>query len=140
MILSDEDYMKVMECMPVVCVDAVVVNNKNEYLLVKRKNDPLKGEFWVPGGRLFKGEKAAEAIVRKMREELGIEVKVEKNLGYFEEFFDKTAQNIKTGFHAISLVFLVKPMSGDIKLDSQSSDWGWFKELPPLLDSYGIVI
>jgi hypothetical protein len=30
-------------------------------------------------------------------------------------------------------VYLVKPLSYDIKLDGQATDWGWFKELPEKL-------
>ncbi len=34
------------------------------------------------------------------------------------------------GLHTMSIVHLVKPLSYDIKLDDQATDWGWFKELP----------
>ena len=133
MMLSDEDYKKVMETMPVVCIDCVVRNDKGEYLLVKRKNEPLQGEYWVPGGRLLRNERLEQAVHRKMREEIGIEVEIVESLGFFEEFFDKTAQNAEGGFHAISFLWLVRPLGPGISLDGQSSDWGWFRELPARL-------
>jgi hypothetical protein len=37
------------------------------------------------------------------------------------------------GLHTISIVHLVKPLSYDIKLDDQATDWGWSKELPEKL-------
>ena len=136
MILSDAEYIKVMESMPVVCIDCLVRNRDGKFLLVKRENEPLKGEFWVPGGRLLKGERLEDAVHRKMREELGIEIKVIKNLGFFEEFFVKTAQKVKNGFHAISFLYLVEPLSNDITLDKQSSEWGWFVDVPARLKKY----
>ncbi|WP_051360666.1 NUDIX domain-containing protein [Desulfuromonas sp. TF] len=136
MILPEADYKKVMESMPVVCIDCLVQNDQGEFLLVKRNNEPLKNEFWLPGGRLFKHERLHDAVQRKMREELGIDVRVVRNLGFFEEFFDKTAQNAAGGFHAISFLYLVKPLGSEIQLDRQSSDWGWFRELPERLREY----
>ena len=136
MTLSDSDYKKIMESMPVVCIDCLVRNDEGKFLLVKRKNEPLKGEYWVPGGRLLKHERLETAVHRKMREELGIDVKIIKNLGFFEEFFDKTAQNVTGGFHAISFLYLVEPLENDIKLDGQSSDWGWFDDIPIKLKEF----
>ena len=54
MTLPHEEYKKVLSAIPIVCVDCLVVNENEEYLLVKRANPPLKGEYWVPGGRLYK--------------------------------------------------------------------------------------
>lgn len=136
MILSDAEYKRVMETMPVVCVDCLVRNGKGEFLLVRRRNEPLKGEFWVPGGRLLRGERLEDAVRRKMREEIGVEVEIAGSLGFFEEFFDRTAQDAEGGFHAVSFLYLVRPLSEDIRLDEQSSDWGWFTDIPARLKEY----
>ena len=45
MFLEQKLYKKIMESMPIVCVDALIINEKKEYLLVKRKNEPLKNKF-----------------------------------------------------------------------------------------------
>lgn len=139
MLLSQEDYIRVMESMPVVCVDCLVRNEKRQFLLVRRLNEPLQGEFWMPGGRLWKNERLHAAVHRKMREEIGVDVDILENIGYFEEFFDRTAQNAKGGFHAISFVFLVRPLSSDIRLDPQSGEWGWFDDIPARLKAYKSV-
>ncbi len=122
--------------MPVVCVDCLVVNERDEYLLVKRKNEPLKGEFWVPGGRLYKHERLVDAVHRKMREEIGVDVDIIKSVGFFEEFFENSREGAEGGVHLISIVFKVKPRTYDIRLDNQSGEWGWFKELPPRFGQY----
>jgi colanic acid biosynthesis protein WcaH len=136
LILSDIDYKKIMESMPVVCIDCLVQNAAGEFLLIKRKNEPLKGEFWVPGGRLLRNERLEDAVHRKMFEELGVDVEIVKNLGFYEEFFDKTAQNAEGGFHAVSFLYLVRPLTNNITLDDQSDEWGWFKNFPQSLRTY----
>jgi colanic acid biosynthesis protein WcaH len=137
--LSLVEYKWVMETMPVVCVDGLIVNERRQFLLVRRLNAPLKGEFWLPGGRLHKGEKLRDGIRRKMREELGAEVEVIRDLGHFEEFFHDTAQDVPGGFHAISVVFQLRLDSQEINLDEQSGEWAWFAELPPRLAGYNLI-
>lgn len=125
--------------MPIVCVDCLVVNERGEFLLVKRGNEPLIGEYWVPGGRVRKGERLVDAVHRKMREEIGVDVDILENVGFFEEFYEKTSENAEGGVHSISFVYLVKPKNHNIKLDTQSSAWGWFKEMPEKLRTYATI-
>lgn len=138
--LPVDEYRRILRAVPIVCVDCLVANGEGQYLLVKRRNEPMKGEYWVPGGRVHKNEKLADAVHRKMREEIGIEVIIIKNLGFFEEFFERTAEEVEGGTHVISFVYLVKPKSFDIHLDDQSSEWGWFSRAPPRLRQYPNVM
>lgn len=137
MIVSDEEYRRILSVMPVVCIDCLVVNEQGEYLLVKRQNEPLKGQYWVPGGRLHKNERLTDAVHRKMRQEIGVDVNIIKNVGFFEEFFPISREGADGGAHMISIIFKVTPRSYDIRLDDQSGEWGWFKELPPRFGQYG---
>jgi 8-oxo-dGTP diphosphatase len=68
---------------PEVAVGAVVTRN-GELLLVRRGHDPAAGEWSVPGGRVHLGEELHEAVVRETREETGVEVVVERFLGWLE--------------------------------------------------------
>lgn len=129
--IPTKDYKMILENMPIVCVDGVIINEDNEYLLVRRINEPMKNVFWIPGGRLLKNETLEEGIRRKMKQELDIYVKVEKLLGFFEEFFERSSNEISSGLHVISFVFLLAIHNqSDIKLDDQSSEWKWSKKLP----------
>ena len=124
-----ESYKKIVDVMPILCVDAVIVY-KGNFLLVKRKNQPLKGRWWVPGGRVLKGETMEKAVKRKIREEVGIDIKVLTPLGYYEVFHKENDFGLKSGIHELSIVFLATPLSLDIKLDHQSSAWRFSKSLP----------
>ena len=128
-----EEYKNIVNQMPIVCIDAIIINQKNQYLLVRRKNEPLKGEYWVPGGRLLKNETLHDAVKRKVQQELNIKSHVIMPVGVYEDFFDKDPFNTKTGLHTVSIVFLMIAEGDDIVLDDQSDEWGWFPELPERL-------
>lgn len=124
--IDKRTYAKIVNLMPIICVD-LCVKHGNEYLLVLRKNEPLKMEWWVPGGRLMKGEKIVDAISRKLEQELGLRIvnlvgSIEF-MGIYEEVFDKSPYNCP--IHTVSAVFLVDhwSLSGDVKLDDQSIDY-----------------
>lgn len=133
------EYRRFLSTMPILCVDCLVVNGRGQFLLVKRKNEPLLGEYWMPGGRVYKGERLVEAVQRKMREEIGVDVDIVENVGFFEFFHQKTREKAEGGVHSISFVYLVRPKSRNIRLDTQSSAWGWFKEIPAQLCRYTTI-
>src|SRR6201996_9040981 len=58
---------------PIVGVGAVVIDG-TKVLLVRRANEPLKGEWSLPGGALEVGETLQQGIVREVLEETGITV------------------------------------------------------------------
>jgi mutator protein MutT len=55
-------------------VVAVIFNSNGELLLTRRKNNPAKGFFDLPGGFVNIGETAENAVVREVKEELNIDV------------------------------------------------------------------
>lgn len=140
MILPAEEYRRVLETVPILCVDGVIVNPEGQVLLVKRRNAPLRDRWWVPGGRVLKGETLVEAFHRKMRQELGIEVRILEPIGYYEERHADDPRGGPDGVHAVSVVFRAEPLSLDVRLDEQSADWGFFDRLPdelPALQPFG---
>jgi len=124
------EYRAILELVPVLCVDGLIVNRRGQFLLVKRKNEPFRDQWWVPGGRVLKGETLERAFRRKMKEELGIAVKVVAPVGYYEGRHARGPGKVRGGVHAVSVVFWAVPRSLRIRLDSQSSAWGFFDRLP----------
>ena len=58
---------------PIVGVGAVVIDGPR-VLLVRRGQEPLKGEWSLPGGALELGETLQQGVVREVLEETGLEV------------------------------------------------------------------
>jgi colanic acid biosynthesis protein WcaH len=58
---------------PLVSVD-LVVRHDGGAVLGRRQNEPAKGEWFVPGGRVHKDERLTDAVHRVARTELGSDV------------------------------------------------------------------
>ena len=127
-----DKYREIVDLMPIQCVDAVVIKD-GRYLLVKRDNEPLKGVFMTPGGRVLKGEKLVDAVKRKVREETGLEVKPISVVGFYEDFYEKNELGLDL-VHTTSIVFACSYIGGEVRLDNQSSDYVWADSLPKELN------
>lgn len=134
--IPDNEYKKILEAMPVCCVDLVVRRN-NKVLLVFRANEPAKDKWWLPGGRVYKRERLEDAAARKVREEAGLKVRVVRKIGAYETIFDKGPfDGLKTGVHNINVCFVAEAANGDVKLDKTSSKCRWVDRIEKDLDPY----
>ena len=66
------------------CVGAVVRDPDGRLLLVQRANEPGRGLWSIPGGRVEPGEAAQDAVVREVAEETGLPVVVSGLAGVVE--------------------------------------------------------
>ena len=65
----------------VACVGAVVLDPGGRLLLIRRGNEPGRGLWSVPGGRVEPGESVAAAVEREVREETGLVVRAGAEVG-----------------------------------------------------------
>lgn len=72
---------------PEVCVGAVTLDAER-LLLVRRGHGPAAGEWSVPGGRVERGETLAEAVLREVAEETGLEGMCDELIGWVERIDD----------------------------------------------------
>jgi 8-oxo-dGTP diphosphatase len=68
----------------IACVGAVVRDRDGRLLLVQRANEPGRGLWSIPGGRVEPGESAQDAVVREVAEETGLPVVVSGLAGVVE--------------------------------------------------------
>ena len=63
------------------CVGAIVHDRARRLLLIRRGQDPGRGLWSVPGGRVEPGETAAGAVEREVLEETGLRVRAGRTVG-----------------------------------------------------------
>lgn len=102
---------------PAVCVGVVVVD-ADDLLLVRRGHNPAAGTWSVPGGRVEAGETLAEAVVRELAEETGLEGVCGELLGW-SELVDEEDPVVILDFHA-TLLERAEPVAGD---DATEARW-----------------
>lgn len=122
-------YRKISSRVPIICVDMIVTDERGRYLLVRRKNHPLRGQWWVVGGRVLLGEHPEDAAHRKVFEEVGRHAVGVRFAGYLSDTFERNRFE-RCECHTISVVFKCAIEYGAIKLDSQSSNYKWADALP----------
>ncbi|MBU6500529.1 MAG: NUDIX domain-containing protein [Patescibacteria group bacterium] len=120
-------YRKIVGVMPIPCVDAVIVRGK-KFLLGKRINKPAKGQWFVIGGRVLKGESLEAAVRRHVQTETGISgVKVKKFLIAAPTMFKNSAQGPSS--HTINSVFLVELSEKKLLLNNENEKLKWFSRI-----------
>ena len=68
---------------PELCVGAIAVD-EGRLLLVRRGRGQAAGAWSVPGGRVEAGETLAEAVLRELAEETGLEGVCDELVGWVE--------------------------------------------------------
>lgn len=74
--LTNNEFKEVIKLTPLVAIDMIFEYN-NKILLGERKNEPAKGYYFIPGGRILKNETLDEAFNRLSFIELGIKLNKE---------------------------------------------------------------
>ena len=105
-------------------VVAGIIINQNKILIGKRKDKDIGGGKWeFPGGKIEVGETNSEALERELYEELGISVKIGKELMNYEHMF-------KTTIYNISFIEIID-YDGEIRNNAHSEiKWVKFSNLP----------
>jgi 8-oxo-dGTP diphosphatase len=105
---------------PFITTDCVIFDGDARVLLIRRKNEPFKGDYALPGGFIDIGETTEAACRREVREEAGLELGRLTLVGVYSD-----PKRDPRG-HAVSVVYMTRfadapePNAGD---DAEHAEW-----------------
>ena len=117
-----------------VAVDAIVFGYSKEegvsILLIKRKYDPFKGSWAIPGGFVLDNESLEAAVARELEEETGVKI------NYLEQLytFGNLSRDPRGRVVSVAYFGLVRPNAFKIVASTDAAEVEWFNidELPIL--------
>lgn len=130
--LSDNEFLNIVEATPLISLDLVVRDAKQNVLLGYRENRPAQNFWFVPGGRVRKNERLDMAFGRLCQLELNLSFARSKAqfLGAYEHFYlDNFAGAEGSGTHYVVMAYEIQLASGQTcSLDDQHSKQRWWTE------------
>ncbi|MDN0084253.1 GDP-mannose mannosyl hydrolase [Crenobacter sp. SG2305] len=118
-LLNFDAFLDVVRDAPLISIDLIVENLASEVLLGLRRNQPAAGYWFVPGGRVHKGETLDAAFHRICHTELGRELERSSACfaGEWEHFYPDNAGGVPGfGTHYVVLAYRVKIETADLTL------------------------
>jgi 8-oxo-dGTP diphosphatase len=114
---------------PIAGVGAVIVrenpdqDGQKQVLLIRRAQEPLKGEWSLPGGAVELGETLETAICREVLEETGLVVETVEIV----KAFDRISRDPKGGirYHYVLIDFLCRVVGGSLACASDALEARW---------------
>ncbi|MXR50431.1 NUDIX domain-containing protein [Halovenus sp. WSH3] len=128
--IPDHEWETIVRRMPIVSVD-LLVRYDGGLVFGKRTNEPAKGEWFIPGGRVSKGETRQEAVHRVAEDELGISVEIVESLGAFEHFYDTADVEGVESKHYLANGYVVDLQDGNPGTDDDQHDAVEVFQSPP---------
>jgi colanic acid biosynthesis protein WcaH len=129
---DDDEFAQIVRLAPLVSIDLIIRDAKQKVLVALRTNQPAKGLYFVPGGRIRKDETIENAFTRILENETGCRASFADSrfLGVFQHFYPTNRHEFSGyGTHYIVLAYEVRFDSRPtIALDTQHSTHRWMDE------------
>jgi mutator protein MutT len=107
---------------PVVGVGAIIVCN-GKILLEKRKSEPGRGKWSIPGGLVELGESTEQAVIREVKEETGLDVENPELIDVVNNII--LDANGKIEYHFVIVDYFVKLRGGELKAADDAEELKW---------------
>ena len=133
--ISNDEWETIVSNVPIVSID-LLVRHDGGLLLGKRTNEPAKGYWFVPGGRVLKGETRREAVHRVAEEELNIAVEIVESLGAFEHRYESSDVAGVDSKHYLANGYVVDVVDGTPNPDDQHDEFRVFRSPPEPCHEY----
>jgi 8-oxo-dGTP diphosphatase len=113
-----------------------IVHREGKVVLIRRRNDPFKGSYALPGGFVNYGESLENCVVREVHEETGLRVQIVRLLGVY------SAPGRDPRGHFVTAVYELRPTSGTLRAgdDASSAEWVPLDGLPEMAFDHGAIL
>lgn len=108
---------------------AVAVRREDRLLLTRRRYEPRRGRWVLPGGVIELGESVTQAARREIREECGIEIEIQRVIAVEDRIFHDPAGRVQ--YHYILIILLGEHRGGTLvpASDVDAAEWVGEEEL-----------
>ncbi|HEX6495523.1 MAG TPA: NUDIX hydrolase [Acidobacteriaceae bacterium] len=110
---------------PIAGVGAVVLDGDGRVLLVRRGQQPLLGEWSLPGGALELGERLEDGVRREVQEETGLDVEPEEIVAVFDHISHAGDDQARVRFHYVLVDYRCSLRSGTLASATDATDARW---------------
>lgn len=107
---------------PVVGVGAVIICNA-KILLEKRKSEPGRGKWSIPGGLVELGESIEQTVIREVNEETGLKVEKPELIDVVD--YITLDENSRIKYHFVMVDYFVKLKAGVLKASDDAAELKW---------------
>lgn len=116
---------------PIVGVGGVLIEN-DRTLLIRRGNEPLLGQWSIPGGTLELGETLVEGVARELLEETGLIVRALELIEVFERINQDGGESHGTNgrprFHFVIVDYLCERIGGTPRAGGDATEFAFTRE------------
>ncbi|WP_033293873.1 NUDIX hydrolase [Amycolatopsis jejuensis] len=105
-----------------VAVSAFIQDDEGRILMIRRTDNDL---YSIPGGQLELGETLAEAAIREVREETGIDCEVTEVIGLYSDPRHVIAYDDGEVRQEFSICFRAKTTGGSLRTSRESKEVLW---------------
>jgi len=127
--LDCETFNAVIKSAPLVSIDLCLVF-EGEILLGKRNNEPLRDQWFTPGGRIQKNESWQAALRRIALSELGLcveDVSTFELMGIWDHFYKNSYLDQEMSTHYVNLPHFTRlELKPKLLMDEQHRELAWF--------------
>jgi len=123
--IADNLYEVTPQSMPIPCVDVVALDAHGQALILLRNNEPAKGAWWFPGGRVRHCESREQAARRKLWEECHLVPSCVTELIALDVLLPDGSQFMSHGITTIYAACVED--TSNLVLDLQNQDALWVK-------------
>lgn len=107
---------------PVIGVGAVLIC-KGKILLEKRKGEPGRGKWSIPGGLVELGERIKETVIREVKEETGLDVESPELIDVVDNI--SVDDDGRVRYHFVIADYFVKLKGGTLKAADDAEELRW---------------